>query len=472
MKQNGEALIFEHLRHEVPNKKQVEFFKAKEKYVAYGGARGGGKSWALRRKLVMLCMRYANLRALLLRRTFTELRENHIEPLMRELAGYAKFNQQQMVFTFPNGSRLVLGYCNNDGDCSQYQGQEYEVIAFDEATNFLENWIRFISSCLRTTRTDFRTRIYFSCNPGGPGHAYIKRLFVDREFRDKEDPADYKFIPAKVYDNKVLMAASPDYLKNLEELPSNIRKAHLEGDWNVYSGQVFDEFRDDREHYIDRKFSHVIEPFEPPPHWKIYRAFDHGYSKPFAMTYWAFDEDGRMYELLEIYGCQRGEENVGVKYDVNKIAETVLDVEKSHPYLSGKEIRGIADPAIWQRTTGVSIADTLEAHGLYFEKGENARIPSIQQVHNRLKFDENGIPMMYIFKNCRDMIRTLPTLQYDKNKVEDVDTDGEDHLFDTMRYMCARYPIKSVPSAKEKVKMYDPLEEDEGGVGTYKMVYL
>lgn len=468
------APIFDHLRHDVPNKKQAKFFSSKAKYVAYGGARGGGKSWAMRRKAVMLCMRYEKLRILLLRRTYRELSENHVRPLVAELAGYARFNQQEMSFNFPNGSRLVLGYCDNDADCMRYQGQEYEVIMFDEATNFLENWIRFISSTLRTTRTDFRTRIYFTCNPGGPGHAYIKRLFIDRNYKDKEDPDDYEFIAARVYDNKALMDASPDYVKNLEALPSNIRKAHLEGDWNVYSGQVFDEFRDDPEHYIDRKWTHVIETFTPPANWKIYRAFDHGYSKPFAMTYFAVDEDGRLYELLEIYGCVAGEENVGVKFDVNKIAETVCDVEKSHPYLSGKEIRGIADPAIWQRTTGVSIAETLAEHGLYFDKGENARIPSIQQVHNRLCFDENGIPMIYFFKNCKDMIRTLPTLQYDDNKVEDVDTDGEDHLFDTLRYMCAANPIRSLPNVKERLKMYDPLEADDtmSGVGTYKMMYL
>ena len=170
MEQVNEALIFQHLREEVPNPKQIEFYKATAKHIGYGGSRGGGKSYAMRRKFVMLCMRYTGLKALLLRRTMPELRNNHIIPLRSELYGYAKYNQDERAFLFPNGARLLLGYCDNEGDLNQYQGQEFDVIGFEEATQFPEEWITFIRTSLRTTRTDFKPRCYYTMNPGGPSH--------------------------------------------------------------------------------------------------------------------------------------------------------------------------------------------------------------------------------------------------------------------------------------------------------------
>lgn len=458
----NEALIFEHLRRDVPNAKQIEFFKSHARHTAYGGARGGGKSWAARRKLVMLCMRYPNLKAIIVRRTLQDVRDNHITPLMTELNGYAKYQMDSRAFVFPNGSKLSFGYCDNDGDKLQYQGKEYDVICLEEATQFREDWIRFILSSLRSTRTDFTPRAYYTCNPGGPGHAYIKRLFIDRDFVGDENPDDYVFIPAKVYDNRALMDADPDYIKMLKALPANIREAHLEGNWNIYTGQVFTEFVNDAEHYIDRVRTHVIEPFDVPRYWRVYRSFDWGYSKPFAVTYWAVDGDARLYEILEIYGCVPGSPDTGIQYDVMKIAQTISETEREHPFLKGREIRGVADPAIWQKqANGTSIAEVMEKKGIYFDRADNSRIPSIQQVHYRLSFDANGIPMMYIFKNCRDTIRTLPTLMYDPVKPEDVDTKQEDHLFDTMRYVCAANPISSVAPEVVKPKIYNPLDDDE-----------
>lgn len=151
MARKNEPYIYKVLRRETPSPRQQEFFRAEAANVAYGGARGGGKSWAMRRKLVMLAMRYPGLKLLLLRRTLPELRANHILPLQRELAGYAAWNSTERAFRFPNGSRLVMGYCDNDSDCAQYQGQEYEVIGFEEATNFEPDWLTFIATCLRTS---------------------------------------------------------------------------------------------------------------------------------------------------------------------------------------------------------------------------------------------------------------------------------------------------------------------------------
>ena len=396
----------------------------------------------------------------LLRRTLPELRANHILPLQRELAGYAVWSGAERAFRFPNGSRLVMGYCDSDSDCAQYQGQEYEVIGFEEATNFEPDWLTFIATCLRTTRTDFVPRIYYTCNPGGPGHAYIKRLFIDRAFHDGEDPADYVFIPAKVYDNQVLMQRDPGYLKRLEALPPARRRAHLEGDWNVYEGQVFAEWRDDPAHYADGKWTHVIEPFDIPDTWRVYRSFDFGYAKPFSVGWWAVDFDGRLYRILELYGCVPGEPDTGVRWTPEQIFEQIRTTEATHPYLRGRDIRGVADPAIWDASRGDSIADIADRYGVYFEPGDHKRLPGWMQVHYRLAFDAAGLPMLYVFRNCRDTRRTLPLLRYDAHAPEDVDTRQEDHIADEIRYLCQSDPIAPRPVVQRTPKVFDPLSNE------------
>ena len=457
--------IFDILANEAPSARQREFFEAEAANIAYGGARGGGKSWAMRRKLVLLAMRYDNLNLLLLRRTLPELRHNHIVPLLRELHGYASYSSTERAFLFPNGSRLCMGYCDNDSDCAQYQGQEYEVIGFEEATNFEPDWLIFIATCLRTTRADFKPRIYYTCNPGGPGHAYIKRLFIDRQYRNGEDPKDYIFIPAKVYDNRILMERDPGYLRRLEALPPARRRAHLEGDWNVYEGQVFCEFRDDPAHYRDRRWTHVIDPFEIPDTWRIYRSFDFGYAKPFSCGWWAVDYDKRLYRILELYSCVQGEPDVGVRWAPDHIFGKIREIESTHRWLRGRRIQGVADPAIWDASRGDSIADIADRHGVWFEPGDNKRLPGWMQMHYRMAFDGEGVPMLYVFSNCRDTIRTLPLLRYSANSPEDVDTRQEDHIADEMRYLCQYDPIapRTVPARTPVV--FDPL--DAGGVGRY-----
>ena len=456
-----EPLIFKHLREDVPNPKQREFFCATARHIGYGGARGGGKSWAMRRKFVMLAMRYDGLKLLLLRRTMPELRSNHILPLRSELLGYAKYVQDERAFTFPNGSRLALGYCDNEGDMLQYQGQEYDVIGFEEACNLEPDWMIFIGTCLRTTRTDFTPRIYYTCNPGGPGHAYIKRLFIDRQYKDNETPEDYVFISASVYDNAALMSADPGYIKQLEALPEHKRRAHLYGDWDVYDGQVFEEFRDLREHYDDRCGTHVIAPFEVPKEWRIYRSFDFGYARPFSVGWWAVDYDGRLYRILELYGCVRNEPNVGLRWTPDEIFTEISRIEREHRWLKGKRIYGVADPSIWDASRGKSVAETSEEHGVYWEPGDNKRIPGWMQMHYRLAFDERGVPMMYIFNTCKAFIRTIPLLTYDAHKPEDIDTDLEDHVADEVRYMCMMRPIKPVQAVAEKQRPYNPLDDDK-----------
>lgn len=442
-----------------PNPKQELFFLAEARYVSYGGARAGGKSWAMRVKMVLLCLNYPGIQILLLRRTLTELTENHVIPLRKLLKGIADYQKQDKVFVFPNGSRLKLGYCKNEQDVLQYQGQAYDVIGLEEATQFTE----FQYNCLRESnrssglmRVRFSPRMYLTMNPGGVGHHWVKRLFVDRIYRDKERPEDYVFIPARVYDNKVFMERDPDYVAQLESLPEKRRKMMLLGDWNSVEGAFFEEFVNAPEHYEDRQWTHVIEPFEPKSSWKIYRSFDFGYNKPFSVGYWTVDEDGVIYRILEWYGCT-DTANEGLRIPPDKIFEEVARFEREHPWLKGKKISGVADPSIWDASRGESVAESAAKHGIYFTPGDNERIAGWMQVHYRLAFDDNGFPMMYVFNNCKAFIRTIPALQYDDHKVEDLDTDGEDHVADEVRYFCMSRPIKAPSYTKADEYYKSPL---------------
>ena len=436
--------------------KQVLFLKDKHRHIAYGGARGGGKSWAVRVKAILLASKYPGIKVLIVRRTYKELQNNHIAPLQGMLHGIAKYNKTDKEFTFPNGSKISFGYCAKESDVGQYQGAEYDVVFLDEAGQMQKSWIDAINACVRGTN-GFPKRTYYTLNPGGPGHAYFKRVFVDRNFNDDEDPDDYFFIQAKVQDNKALMKAQPKYLRELEKLPPARRAAWLEGRWAAYEGQFFEEFVDDPKHYTDRRWTHVIEPFEIPDGWTICRSYDFGYGKPFSCAWWAVDYDGTIYRIMELYGCTRTP-NEGVKWTPDKQFEEIHKTEMQHPWLKGKNIIGVADPAIWDASRGESVADTAARYGVFFTPGDNERIAGWMQCHYRLQFDEDGYPRMYVFNTCRAFIRTIPTLIYDEHRAEDLDTKMEDHVADEWRYFCMSRPIKPIRAVKEQRILFDPLD--------------
>ena len=436
--------------------KQTLFLKDKHRHIAYGGARGGGKSWAVRTKSKLLAFRYPGIKILIVRKTYKELQNNHIEQLTAELAGFAKYNRSDKMFRFPNGSTISFGYCANEGDLGQYQGAEYDVVFIDEAGQLQESWIRKINLCVRGTN-GFPKRTYYTLNPGGPGHAYFKRVFVDRNFNPDEDPDDYFFIQAKVEDNKALMDTQPDYLRELENLPPTLRAAWKDGRWDVYEGQFFEDFRDVPEHYKDRRWTHVIEPFEIPDGWTICRSYDFGYGKPFSCAWWAVDYDGTIYRIMELYGCTRTP-NEGVKWTPDRQFAEIRQIETEHPWLKGREITGVADPAIWDASRGESVAQTAARYGVYFSPGDNERIAGWMQCHYRLQFDENGYPRMYVFKNCKAFIRTVPLMLYSQTRPEDLDTALEDHVCDEWRYFCMSRPIKPIRAVKEQRILFDPLD--------------
>lgn len=425
---------------ERPNPKQELFLRAKAKHIGFGGARGGGKSWAVRAKAKLLAARYPGIKMLIVRRTYPELINNHINILRRELLGIARYTDKDKVLCFVNGSTINFSYCACDADLDRQQGQEYDVIFLDEATQLSEYQMKTITACLRGVN-GFPKRIYYTCNPGGQGHAYIKRIFIDRRYDDGEDPEDYVFIQSLVTDNAALMASQPDYVKQLEALPPKLRDAWLYGSWDVYEGQFFEEFADRPEHYLDRQWTHVIEPFEIPDSWTIYRCFDWGYNHPFACEWAAIDPDGVMYIIAELYGCTKAP-NEGVKWIPDRVFAEIHRIECEHRWLKGKQIIGVADPAIWNAETGESIAERAARYQVYFSKGDHQRIPGWMQLHYRFAFDDNGYPMLYVFRSCKGFIRTMPLLMYDDHKPEDIDTDGEDHIADAVRYLCMARPIK------------------------------
>ena len=445
------------LRMDAPNEKQRRFLLDRHRHIAYGGARGGGKSWAVRTKAKLLALRYAGIKLLIVRRTLRELQNNHIDPLRQELAGVAKYKAADKRFEFPNGSVLTFGYCACDRDLGQYQGAEYDVVFLDEAGQLQKAWIDAINACVRGTN-GFPKRTYYTLNPGGPSHGYFKRLFIDRRFEPGEREDAYSFVQALVTDNRVLLERQPDYLQQLETLPPKLREAWLHGSWDVYEGQFFEDFRDVPEHYRDRRWTHVIEPFVPDKGWTVCRSYDFGYGKPFSCAWWAVDYDGVLYRILELYGCTRTP-NEGVKWTPDRQFAEIRRIETEHPWLKGREITGVADPAIWDASRGESVAQTAARYGVYFSPGDNERIAGWMQCHYRLQFDENGYPRMYVFRNCRAFIRTVPLMLYSQTRPEDLDTALEDHVCDEWRYFCMSRPVRPIRGGQTAAIWSDPLDQ-------------
>lgn len=440
-----------------PNPRQALFLKDKHKYVAFGGARGGGKSWSVRVKAILLCYNYPGIKIMIVRRTYPELRANHINQMKEMLTGLATYKDSTKEITFPNGSVILFRYAQNEKDMDKYQGTEVDVLFLDEATQFLEEQYQRIKACVRGVNS-FPKRIYLTCNPGGVGHAFVKRLFVDKKYNIGEVPEEYTFIRSLVTDNKALMDTNPDYVRQLEALPPKLRKAWLEGDWNIFEGQFFEEFRDIPENYETRQNTHVIAPFDIPREWKIYRSFDFGYGKPFSCDWWAVDFDGRAYLILQLYGCT-DIPNEGVKWHPDKIFSEIHRIETEHKWLRNKDITGVADPSIWDASRGEAIIEAADRNYVYFDKGDNKRLPGWMQCHYRFSFDEEGYPMVYFFSTCKAAIRTIPLLQFSEAVPEDLDTKQEDHFADSFRYFCMSRPI-APPRMKEGSTRFfdDPLE--------------
>lgn len=448
--------------------------------VLYGGAAGGGKSDALLAEALRQ-VDIPNYRGLILRKTYPQLSElvDRSLSIYKPAFPQAVYNASDHVWRFPSGAKIYFRSMQNTQARTNFQGLRFDFIGFDELTHFTWDEYSYLFSRNRPSRdpSGKRTRVYMraTTNPGGIGHGWVKDRFItpappltpiteEMTVQGPDGPLSIKrdrvFVPATVFDNQALLDADPAYLGNLAMLPQAERDALLYGDWDSFSGQVFREWKNDPAHYADRLWTHVIDPFEPPKHWKCWRGFDFGYTRPFSVGWFTADEEGRIYHIAEYYGCT-GTPNEGVRMNPAEIAAEIRRYEDEHPLLRGRDIVGIADPAIFDESHGESIADIMARHPHYISwyPGDHTRLAGKMQYHYRLAFDSNGLPMFQVFNTCRNFIRTIPQLVYDEKKVEDINTEQEDHIYDMCRYVLMESPISPRKNEAEPMPWADPLNQ-------------
>ena len=413
---------------------QTEFLAASEREVFYGGARGGGKSYAMLVDPLRYCSR-PHHRALLIRRTMPELRDLISKSQLLYSKAYpgAKWREQEKEWRFPSGAKIEFGYAENMTDVLRYQGQSYTWIGIDELPQYPSPDIyNFLRSSLRSVDKDIPVYLRATGNPGNIGSQWVKEMFVDpaepnSAFDIKIDtPVGVKtitrrFIPAKLQDNPYLMQTD-DYYAMLASLPDIQRKQFLDGDWDAYEDSAFPEFS---------KTTHVVEPFEIPKGWYKFRAADWGYSSPACVLWFAVDYNNNLWLYRELYTS---------KVTADIFARQVLELE------SGEYIQyGVLDSSTWAKRgdVGPSIAETMIQQGCRWRQSDRSpksRISGKLEIHKRLLVNDKE-PGLRVFKNCRNLVRTMSTLPTDKKNPEDVDTNAEDHAYDALRYGCMSRPM-------------------------------
>ena len=444
--------------------------------VLYGGAAGGGKSDALLMEATRQ-VEIPNYRGILFRDTTKQLeglisRSDEIYP--HAFPG-ARYNVNEMVWKFKSGAKIFFGYMEHEYDKYNYQGKAYDFVGFDELTHFTYTQYQWMISRNRPVGPGTRVYMRATANPGGKGMQWVKDRFISPappgtrlkekvQIKTPEGKIIVRersriYIAATVFDNNKLLENDPNYLTNLAGLPEAEREALLYGNWDSFSGQVFKEWIDDPMHYDDGKWTHVINPFPIPKHWKIYRGYDFGYAKPFSVAWYAVDEHGKIYRIKEYYGWN-GTANQGLCIDPMEQAKGIHEIEQNDPVLKGKNIIGIADPSIFDESRGESIAAMMARHPnyIYWHPGDNTRIPGKMQYHYRFAFDKDGDCMFQVFNTCKNFIRTVPNLIYSDKHPEDIDTDMEDHIYDECRYVLMENPISPRQNVMQQIPKDDPLD--------------
>ena len=439
------------------NGPQTSFLASSEREVFYGGARGGGKSYAMLVDPLRYCHK-AQHRALLIRRSMPELRDmiTHSQRLYSRAFKGAKWREQEKEWRFPSGARIEFGYAENMTDVLRYQGQSYTWIGVDELPQYpTPDVYNFLRSSLRSVDPDIPVYMRATGNPGNIGSQWVKETFVDPSQPGKafnvsvETPngvrkISRRFIPAKLQDNPYLMQTD-DYYIMLASLPEVQRKQFLEGDWSAFENSSFPEFNPSK---------HIVQPFEIPKGWSKFRTCDWGYSSPACCLWIAIDWDNNLWVYRELYTK---------KITADDFARKVIEAEV------GENMRyGILDSSTWARRgdVGPSIAETMIQEGCRWrpsDRSPKSRINGKLEIHKRLKLhEESKEPTLKIFNNCVNLIRTLPLLPLDKNNPEDVDTNAEDHAYDALRYGVMSRPMH--PSAtkelfeKSKIKSFQPID--------------
>lgn len=427
---------------------QEEFLRRREFEILFGGAAGPGKTDCLVAGMTR-DVRNPKYHGLIIRRTFPQLQEiidrcHRLYPLMG-----ARYKATDKRWEFPSGAVIDLGHMQHENDKYNYQGKEFHRIGVDELTQFTETQYTYLFSRLRTTDPEIIPQIISTTNPGGIGHYWVKERFISiatpgQTHFDKDTGLSRIFVPATIEDNPELYNNDPAYLARLEALPEVEKLRLRHGIWDAFEGQVFSELS---------RSAHGIEPFDIPPEWKKYCVFDWGYARPFSVGWYALDYDGVIYRYREWYGCKEGEANVGLKMQAWEVARGILERENE------KISMRIADPSIWhprpdsrkREARGTTIFDDFASEGVFFTKADNDRMHGKQQVHKRLRIEQDidmetgeilaEHPMFYCFNDCEHFWRTIPMLQEDARNPEDIDTDMEDHIYDDFRYMCMARPM-------------------------------
>ena len=405
---------------------QTSFLAAPEKDVLYGGAAGGGKSFAMLIDPLRNCHRKAH-RALILRRSMPELREliDKSREIYPNAFPGAKFREVEKVWNFPSGAKIEFGFLEKDADVYRYQGQAYSWIGFDEITHLpTEFGWNYLASRLRTTDPELQTYLRCTANPGGVGSHWVKKRYVEANEPNKSfigtDGLTRKFIPAKLSDNPYL-AHDGVYETMLKSLPATQRKQLLEGNWDVAEGAAFTEF----------DFNlHVIDPFEIPMHWSRVKGIDYGYASESCCLWGAVDiNDGTLIIYRELY--QKG-------LTGQDLGSIISNMEVEDPM----SVPGVLDTAAWSRTgtTGPTVGETLQRMGHKLRRADKNRVQGKIQIHEYLKEQPSGRPRLQIFRSCQNLIRELQSIPLARNNSEDVDTHASDHAYDALRYMIMSRP--------------------------------
>ena len=405
---------------------QTDFLAAPERDVLYGGAAGGGKSYAMLIDPLRFAHREAH-RALILRRSMPELRE--LIDKSRELYPKAfpgcKYKEVEKLWNFPSGAKVEFGFLERDADVYRYQGQAYSWIGFDEITHLpTEFGWNYLASRLRTTDSEITPYMRCTANPGGVGATWVNKRYVDpyppNESFTGEDNLTRKFIPARLEDNPYL-AEDGRYEEMLQALPPTQRKQLLEGNWDVNEGAAFTEFDLD---------THVITPFEIPLSWERVKGIDYGYASESACIWGTVDpSDGTLIIYRELYRKGLTGEDLG---------KLITEMELDDPY----SVQGVLDTAAWARTgtTGPTVGESLIRAGHKLRRADKNRVQGKIQIHEYLRVQQSGRPRLQIFNTCPNLIRELQSIPLDKNNSEDVDTHAPDHAYDALRYLIMSRP--------------------------------
>lgn len=429
--------------------------------ILYGGAKGGGKTdWLLFDFLDPELMKHANYRGIIFRRTFPRLREIIDRSFQWFPALNAQYSKQERCWTFSSGAKLFFAHCQYEESKYDYQGHEYQYMGFDQIEEFTESQYNFLKIQGRTSDDKIPVRLRATANPGNVGHLWVKRRWID----DKEPMAIYKdelgltsmFIPAKIYDNPSLVDNDPLYVKRLESLPEQERKALLDGDWNIFAGQYFKEWNPN---------VHVVEPFYIPTLWKRFIAGDYGHKKPSSIGWYAVNPEGGLVRYKEIY-------QEGLYYDKlaelmceysgnEKISYAVFDPaifgDKQHHSLKKDAREGKSGAEVMQDT----IREWFERQGrqedsFLVTRADNRRIEGWRNLKQWLRV-EGGESKFTVFSTCTSFITVFPANVHDPRKPEDLNTDGEDHNADEARYALMSRPPETDLEIDEDLSPLSPL---------------